>query len=687
MVLLPALATAAGATVAARWLDKRYAISTDLEQIRGMRQMRDFYMKLASEHGDDDWSFYHVLHSTYGTNDLKEAFVFEDRSWTYGELRGEIGRLAETFRSIGIGNRTVVGMYVNNSVEFIVSWFALYKLGAIPAPVNTAVTRDPFRHCLTISAAEYFITTYELWDAAARSLGLADEADVGRLPGLKSVIIYDYDSYPKSTTVPLINADAVLAQSTLPPFVPSMADFPKQDRPKIGQGDASCYLFTSGTTGMPKAAVWPAAYSLMTLANKRWPYMHDEPRRFYICMPMFHGSAAFACLPGTFANSGTVILARRFSVSRFWHDCRHYNANSVLYIGEMIRYLVQAPPDPHFPDPKTMHNVKICYGLGLSPHAWKTLREKFGIPWIIEYYSASEAPTSILNSNKSNDEGVGYVARWGPLMRSKWFGQDGLYILKTDPEMTEPIRNKAGFCVQADLGEKGEAIARIESPLRRSHDYVGESGEEATRKKMLHDVFKKGDLFVRLGDSLSINKRGWVKFHDRLGDTFRAKGHNISTTEVEIAFTKHPRVLGANVYAIPMNEFGYEGQLGCAAISLKSSGADPTGTDEATLLAELEQWLVEKGGLPTYGVPRFVRVIVDEGEATTHDEGRRKGDIPGAERVSIIMKKLKTGLRREGFNMPPRCNDRMYFIDREGNGFKPLTEEMKQLLLSGKAKL
>lgn len=129
MVLIPALATAAGATVAGRWLDKRYGISSDLAQIRGMRQMTKFFTEFAQERGADDWSFYHVLHSTYGTNDLKEAFVFEGRSWTYAELRGEIGRLAEVFRGMGIGNRTVVGMYVNNSPEFIFSWFALYKLG------------------------------------------------------------------------------------------------------------------------------------------------------------------------------------------------------------------------------------------------------------------------------------------------------------------------------------------------------------------------------------------------------------------------------------------------------------------------------------------------------------------------------------------------------------------------------
>jgi fatty-acyl-CoA synthase len=222
------------------------------------------------------------------------------------------------------------------------------------------------------------------------------------------------------------------------------------------------------------------------------------------CQSLFY-SDRFACLPSTFATSGTMILARRFSVSRFWADCRRSNADSFLYIGEMVRYLVQAPPDPHFPDPKKMHNIKVCYGLGLSPPAWRALREKFGVPWIIEYYSASEATAAICHSNKpGNDEGVGHIARWGPLMRSSWFGQDSLYIIRTDAETGEPIRNTKGLSEQVGFDEKGEAIARIEPPLRRKHDYVGEGGAEATEKKMLRNVFKHGDTFMKTGDAISI---------------------------------------------------------------------------------------------------------------------------------------------------------------------------------------
>ena len=219
----------------------------------------------------------------------------------------------------------------------------------------------------------------------------------------------------------------------------------------------------------------------------------------------------FAILPATYATSGTVILARKFSRNNFWHDIRKHRANMIFYIGEMIRYLVQAPPDPLYADEKKMHGLEIIYGLGIAPPIWKAFRERFGVPWIAEYYGASEGTIAICNSNFSNLRGVSKVAHWGPLMRSSWFGQDTFYIVKVDMDTGQVIRDaKTGFCVKASVNEVGEAINRIVPPLQRKHDYVGEGGGEATEKKTLRNVFKDGDEFFRLGDALSMvrSKRG-----------------------------------------------------------------------------------------------------------------------------------------------------------------------------------
>ncbi|KAK7892396.1 hypothetical protein LTR67_007492 [Exophiala xenobiotica] len=697
MSLPTAVAVAAVSTALGLYLDAKYSIGSDIAQIRGAWRLQRYAQHLYEIHGEDDWSFYHVLHSTYGSNDDQEAFVFEGRSWTYRRLREEIGRWADALKRLGVRNRMVVGLFINNSPEFMFTWWALYKLGAIPAPINTSITGGNIKHCLKVSEAEMLITTFELSGIIAQTFDLNDDGTGAFESGdpscarLGHIVLYDHDTYPSVGQWSSRGRITVMRHSEFPLATPEMGDFPKSSRPKVLHTDASQYLFTSGTTGLPKALIWPAGYSLSGSCPDRYPGMHDKRRRFYICLPMFHGTATFAGMPATFSTSGTVILARRFSRREFWADVRRSRANAILYIGEMLRYLVQSPPDARFPDEKN-HEVDLAFGLGLAPTVWRAVRERFGIPWIVEYYSASEATISILNSNK-NDLGVGKVAHYGPLMRSSIF-QDKFYIVRTDLETGEILRDpKTGFCMRTRAGEVGESICRISPPVQRRHDYVGEGGKEATEKKVLRNVFARGDEFFRLGDAMARDQDGFVSFHDRLGDTYRAKGHNISTTEVEGCLSRHPNIASVNVYAIPMNRYGYDGQLGCAAITFTSSSGSGSGMDseksdaqEQETVRELEKWTTTNanGALPAYAVPRFLRVLVNGRQEL--DGGNNDSDT-GADRVSLIMKKLKTGLRQEGFSLPRSSSDRMYWIEKEGFGYVPLTDEAVQVLLSGKARL
>lgn len=295
-----ALITAVAATATWMYLDAKYSIRSDVAQILGARRVPKYVQQLYKIHGEHDWSFYHVLHATYGLNDNTEAFVFESRSWTYGQLRGEIGRLSETFQRMGITNRTVVGIFVNNSPEFMFAWWALYKLGAIPAPINTAIAGEHIRHCLRISEAEFLISTYELYDTVATTLysdgkesGLRDfpESLHPAVRLLKLLILYDCDTYTSTECGPLVESVVLIRHNDLPPVTLEMSAFPKASRPRVALGDTGQYLFTSGTTGLPKATTWPSGYSIVGTCPGRWPGMNDKYRRFYICLPMFHGTA------------------------------------------------------------------------------------------------------------------------------------------------------------------------------------------------------------------------------------------------------------------------------------------------------------------------------------------------------------------------------------------------------------
>ena len=510
MVYGSAAAIAAAAAAAGVALDAKYSIRSDLGQIWAARKSKKHFEQLCKEYGEDDWSFYHVLHYTQGRNEYNEAFLFEGRSWTFAQLRAEIGRLALAFQAMGIQNRTVVAMMIDNSPEFYFCWWALFKIGAIPAPINTSITQEPFRHCLKISAAEYLICTYELYKSVRDSLDFdtpenwnGQEYSDSRIPLVKSVSIYDYGAYNQRPKLPAgVN---VIVHEKLPAVSAEMAKWPRELRPKVGREDTSQYLFTSGTTGLPKAATWPNGYAHMAANPHRWPVMFEKPRRLYACTPMFHGGATYALLPATVRAGGCVILARKFSVRNFWHDVRRTRANILFYIGEMARYLVQAPPDPVHPDETKTHGMELIYGLGITAPIWRAFRDRFGVPWITEYYSATEATTSINYSNFSNKKPVAKVAHWGPLMRNSWTGQDTFYIIRIDMETGDVVRDsKTGLCIQTGYDEVGEAVSRITPPLLRIHDYVGEGGPEATEKKLLRDVFAKGDLFWRLGDAMSM---------------------------------------------------------------------------------------------------------------------------------------------------------------------------------------
>jgi acyl-CoA synthetase (AMP-forming)/AMP-acid ligase II len=291
-----AAAVAAAATGLGMYLDGKYSISEDIAQIRGQLSTQKYAQHLYKIHGEDDWSFYHVLHCTYGLNDDLEAFVFEGRSWTYRRLREEIGRCAEALKGLGVRNRMVVGLFINNSPEFMLLWWALYKLGAIPAPINTSITGAHIKHCLKVSDAEMLVTSFELSSIIGQTFDLNNE---GRdfegdpsCPRLGHIVLYDHQTYPPTSPWSSRGEHLILLDhSQLPPATPQMGDFPKSSRPKILHTEASQYLFTSGTTGLPKALIWPAGYSLSGSCPTRYPGMQKKRRRFYICLPMFHGTA------------------------------------------------------------------------------------------------------------------------------------------------------------------------------------------------------------------------------------------------------------------------------------------------------------------------------------------------------------------------------------------------------------
>jgi acyl-CoA synthetase (AMP-forming)/AMP-acid ligase II len=309
--------------------------------------------------------------------------------------------------------------------------------------------------------------------------------------------------------------------------------------------DIAVLIYTSGTTGKPKAC---ACRNIQTVVTST-PLSQDArspkkyyPLRTYSPLPLFHGTALFTAICYSIGNSGTLCLARKFSTSRFWKDVTESRATRILYVGELCRYLVSAPPSPY----DRAHSCIVAAGNGLRGEIWEKFRERFGIPEIREFYRSTEGLAKYDNFGKAA-AGAGKLGFAGPVRR---YFEDDTFIVRVNPLTEEVYRDRTtGFCVQVGFGEPGEAIGRVRD-ITAMTEYL--NNPTANNKKLLRDVFAKGDCFQRMGDLLLRNPSGWIQFHDRMGDTFRWKGENVSAGEVRDHIGKLPGVQDVVVYGVKL---------------------------------------------------------------------------------------------------------------------------------------
>ena len=284
------------------------------------------------------------------------------------------------------------------------------------------------------------------------------------------------------------------------------------------------------------------ANTATTDINNRAKYF---PVRTYSSLPLFHGTAYFTGLCYSVGNAGTLCLRRKFSASQFWKDVHDSRATRILYIGELCRYLLATPPSPYDRD----HACIVAAGNGLRGEIWERFRQRFGVPEIREFYRSTEGLARFDNWGVGA-QGAGKVGFSGPLKRLL---ENEVFIVKYDTDTEMPYRDpKTGFCVRAKLGEEGEAIGRVNDRGLLT-EYL--HNEDATEKKLIRDVFRKGDVFQRSGDLVVQDWSGWVKFQDRVGDTFRWKGENVSAGEVRDHICRIDGVHDAVVYGVRLSGY------------------------------------------------------------------------------------------------------------------------------------
>lgn len=549
------------------------------------------------------------------------ALIFEGERYTYRQLDTLANRFAAWADAQGVQRGDTVAILLPNRAEYMPAWAGLAKIGASAALINNNLTGAALAHCLSISGATHVITDRETITAI----------DTIRA-GLARPLTYWVIDAPQDLSEDRRALD--LKEPKLAPERPS-----RDRRAGLKASDVAMYIYTSGTTGMPKAAKITHMRAQLYMRAFAGATAATPEDRLYNTLPLYHSTGGLCGVGAALLNGATLVLRRKFSATHFWDDVAEHDCTIFVYIGELCRYLVNQP----WHQKERSHRLRLAFGNGLRPDVWTEFQERFGVGEVLEFYGSTEGNVSMFNF----DGQPGAIGRVPPYLR----GNFSVRLVKFDIEAELPVRGEDGLCMEAPAGEPGEAIGLIKNDAR--HNYTGYADKAASERKVLRDVFEHGDAWFRTGDLMRQDEAGYFYFVDRIGDTFRWKGENVSTTEVAEALGHFPGVDEVNVYGVKIDKL--DGRAGMAAIT---PGAD-------FQLENLRDYLARE--LPGYARPIFIRIQ------------------PAIETTGTF-KYRKVDLVRDGFD-PAKTEQKLYFDDPEQGRYVEITREVYERIQSGAFKL
>ncbi|WP_374980372.1 long-chain-acyl-CoA synthetase [Pseudomonas solani] len=547
----------------------------------------------------------------------RPAVIDETRRLTYTEFNAWANRLAHALKSEGVAHGKVVAVMLENRIEVLAVLAALAKLGAIAALVNTTQRGKVLAHSLTLVKASHYVVGEELRDAFEEV-----EEELGNSAGHRYWIA-DADTRRDPGQAPRGWANLMRLAGE------HSADNPAETA-KVRLKDPCFYIYTSGTTGLPKASIlshgkWIKAYGGFGHSGLGL----KDTDVFYLTLPCYHNNAVTVSWASVLAGGAAIALRRKFSASSFWKDVAQYQATCFGYIGELCRYLLNQAPSE-----EERNNTLTCMiGNGLRPAIWAEFKERFGIERITEFYASSEGNIGFTNVfNFDNTVG---------------FSPATYAIVRYDLESDRPVRDHKGYLEKVATGEPGLLISEI-SPKWPFDGYTDPAKSESV---ILRDVFKKGDAWFNTGDLMRDIGCKHAQFVDRLGDTFRWKGENVSTTEVESVLGAFGGVEDAVVYGVEIP--GTNGRCGMAALRL-GSGAE---LDAQAVAEHLDR------ELPPYAAPLFIRLLAEIETTGT-------------------FKYKKTDLKKSGFD-PGQISEPLFVRLPGETAFRPLDNTLHQAIQSG----
>ena len=547
------------------------------------------------------------------------ALLSPDAALSYRGLAAACHRYARWGLVRGLGSGDTVCLVMANCPDYLAIWLGLCRIGATVALINTNLRGALLAHSLNLVAPRHVIAGASLAEPvrAVRPLLAAgvecwvSGAGGGDLPRLDEAIAG-------------LAGDGLRDGEARAPALT----------------DRALCIYTSGTTGLPKAAN-VSHFRLMQWSHWFAGLMDVQPTdRMYDCLPLYHSVGGVVATGATLVGGGAVVLRERFSASSFWQDVVAERCTVFQYIGELCRYLLASPPQAQ----ESQHALRLACGNGLRGDVWREFERRFRIPQILEYYAATEGNFSLYNCEGR----AGAIGRIPPFLAHRL----PVALVKFDLEAQAPARDASGRCVRCAPQEPGEALGQILAENGATH-FEGYTDEAASASKILRDVFAPGDAWYRTGDLMRQDEQGFFYFVDRVGDTFRWKGENVSTTEIAEVIAACPGVADATVYGVSVP--GTEGRAGMAAL-VAAKGFE---------LAELRRALAAR--LPDYARPLFVRIV-------------------SALELTGTFKLRKQELALEGYD-PARVRDALYIDDPARGAYVPLDAELHARLQAGKLRV
>lgn len=565
---------------------------------------------LARARGERDESLLKILLENARVDPFGLALEMGDERYTWGILDEKTSQVAHVLSAHGVGPGDVVALVAQNSPLYVAVIFGVTRLGATTALVNNHLEGHPLSHAIKASGARVAIVDRQ------------SEKAIRSRPDLTEQLRHVFTFGPGEL-------EEKLAAAPSRPF----------PRVPMKVSDDYVLIYTSGTTGLPKPCKISHARGIVAAAGFGPLFFGFVPGdKLYNVLPLYHSNALLLGTGGCILTRTPMAMRASFSAKAFWTDVQRYRATAMIYIGELCRYLLNTPPC----EAEKNNPIRIALGNGMRPDVWEPFQKRFGIETIREFYGATEAPTILVNLAGK----PGAVGRVPARRLSK------LRIVRYDVDRDDYLRDANGLCIECRPNEVGELLVRLsDKPLSAISEFRGYTDAAATDKKIVHDVFAHGDQYFRSGDLMRYDEDDFFYFVDRIGDTYRWKGENVSTAEVADVLSQTPGVKETTVLGVHVP--GMEGQAGLAALVLENGHFDPQ-----------TFWKVAQE-LPSYAQPRFVRILENI-------------DKTGTFKIQKIV------LKKEGIDPVAQAG---HLYVRQDDGYAPLTKELWSEIAAGGGRL